>query len=155
MAERRLWTGSAVDLMHLGVGCNSNGTSRDGTGWPKNPRALAGRLRRAQTFLRILGIEITFSREGRAGNRIITIRRPLENTVSTVSTVSSIRDNEATAEGFGCVTAVPDQDFTALKSIEASAVQTVRVQPSASPDRGSRRDQSCVPPPKRNCWTRS
>jgi hypothetical protein len=26
--------------------------SRDGTGWPKNPRALAGRLRRAQTFLR-------------------------------------------------------------------------------------------------------
>jgi hypothetical protein len=26
MAERRLWTGSAADLMHLGVGCNSNGT---------------------------------------------------------------------------------------------------------------------------------
>ena len=39
--------------------------------WPKTPRALAGRLRRAQTFLRTLGIEITFSREGRAGTRII------------------------------------------------------------------------------------
>ncbi|HYJ44015.1 MAG TPA: hypothetical protein VEW06_06125, partial [Xanthobacteraceae bacterium] len=25
--------------------------------WPRNPRALAGRLRRAQTFLRMLGIE--------------------------------------------------------------------------------------------------
>ena len=40
------------------------------TGWPKNPRALVGRLRRAQTFLRALGIDITFSREGRAGSRI-------------------------------------------------------------------------------------
>jgi len=29
-------------------------------GWPKNPRALAGRLRGAQTFLRALGIEITY-----------------------------------------------------------------------------------------------
>jgi hypothetical protein len=89
-------------------------TARDGTGWPKNPRALAGRLRRAQTFLRILGIDIAFSREGRAGNRIITIRRTVENTVSTVSTVSSvgsIRANEATA---GLAQAAPAPPATAL-----------------------------------------
>jgi hypothetical protein len=49
------------------------------------PRALAGRLRRARAFLRILGIEITFSREGRVGTRIIRIHRTLENTVGTVS----------------------------------------------------------------------
>jgi hypothetical protein len=61
--------------------------SRDRSGWPKNPRALAGRLRRAQTFLRVLGIDIKFSREGRAGTRIIRIRATQENTVSTVSTV--------------------------------------------------------------------
>ena len=30
------------------------------SGWPKNPRALAGRLRRAQSFLRTLGTEIVF-----------------------------------------------------------------------------------------------
>jgi len=53
--------------------------------WPKNPRALAGRLRRAQTFLRALGIDIAFSREGRAGSRIIRIRATQENIVSTVS----------------------------------------------------------------------
>ena len=41
--------------------------------WPKNPRALAGRLRRAQTFLRTLGIEIVFGREGRLGTRTIRI----------------------------------------------------------------------------------
>jgi hypothetical protein len=34
---------------------------------------LAGRLRRAQTFLRTLGIEITFSREGRTGTRMISV----------------------------------------------------------------------------------
>ena len=61
---------------------------KDGTGWPKNPRALAGHLRRAQTFLRALGIEIAFSRQGRSGSRVIRMRSFPENTVSTVSSVS-------------------------------------------------------------------
>jgi hypothetical protein len=39
--------------------------------WAKNPHALAGRLRRAQTFLRMLDIEIAFAREGRSGVRMI------------------------------------------------------------------------------------
>jgi hypothetical protein len=42
--------------------------------WPRTPRALAGRLRRAQTSLRALGIEIAFQREGRGGSRMIRIR---------------------------------------------------------------------------------
>ena len=58
MADRAQWTGSASDLLQAG-------TSRPG--WPKNPRALAGRLRRAQTSLRTLGIEIVFGRAGRFG----------------------------------------------------------------------------------------
>jgi hypothetical protein len=41
----------------------------------KQSRALAGRLRRAQTFLRTLGIEIVFGREGRVGTRVIRIQR--------------------------------------------------------------------------------
>jgi hypothetical protein len=95
LAERSSWTGSAADLLRAGAGRSSDGISRDHTGWPKNPRALAGRLRRAQTFLRAMGIDIAFSREGRAGRRIITMRATLENTVSTVSTVSSIGGNGA------------------------------------------------------------
>jgi hypothetical protein len=51
--------------------------------------ALAGRPRRAQTFLRTLGIEITFSREGRTGTRMIRVSTSAENTVSTVSIVSA------------------------------------------------------------------
>jgi hypothetical protein len=41
--------------------------------WPDGPRALAGRLRRAATFLRKIGIEIGFGREGRARTRTINI----------------------------------------------------------------------------------
>jgi hypothetical protein len=58
-------------------------------GWPKSPREFAGRLRRVQTFLRALGIDIAFAREGRAGNRVIRIRVMHE----TVSTVSNVRHN--------------------------------------------------------------
>jgi hypothetical protein len=91
MSERSCWTGSAADLLRIGVERASQ--TADYTGWPKNPRALAGHLRRAQTFLRALGIEIAFSREGRAGNRVIRMRKSLGNTVSTVSAVSSVRDS--------------------------------------------------------------
>jgi hypothetical protein len=91
MSERSSWTGSAADLLRISAERASQ--TGDITGFPKNPRALAGHLRRAQTFLRALGIEITFSREGRAGNRVIRMRTSLGNTVSTVRTVSSARDS--------------------------------------------------------------
>ena len=41
--------------------------------WPENPRALGGRLRRGAPFLRKIGIEISFGREGRARTRTIQI----------------------------------------------------------------------------------
>ena len=88
MAERSSSTGSAADFLAACTDCN--GISRHGSRLPKNPRALAGRLRRGQTFLRVLGIGISFGREGRAGSRIIRICRTLE---STVSTVGSVRDH--------------------------------------------------------------
>jgi hypothetical protein len=82
MAECTSWTGSAAELLHAGADRSRNGGSGS-LSWPSNPRALAGRLRRAQTALRALGIEIAFSREGHAGSRIIRMRRSLESTVST------------------------------------------------------------------------
>jgi hypothetical protein len=85
MAERSSWAGSAIDLLRAGADHSRDGIGRERTGWPRNPRALAGRLRRAQTFLRALGIEVAFSREGHAGSRIIRINASLGHTVSTVS----------------------------------------------------------------------
>jgi hypothetical protein len=64
--------------------------------WPDSPRALAGRLRRAATFLRKIGIEIGFDREGRARTRVIRItaatpRRPdREGAGSSASSASSV-----------------------------------------------------------------
>jgi hypothetical protein len=83
-------SGSASDLLSL---CAERARTdiSSGTEWAKNPRALAGRLRRAQTFLRTLGIEITFSREGRTGTRMIRVSTSAKNSVSTVSTVSAAR----------------------------------------------------------------
>jgi hypothetical protein len=64
--------------------------SKKSADWPRHPGALAGRLRRAQTSLRVLGVEISFSREGRAGTRTIRISSRIENRATSVSTVSSV-----------------------------------------------------------------
>ena len=78
-----------VDLLRAAAVLAADGLPRSNPDWPKNPRALAGRLRRAQTALRTLGIEITFSREGRAGTRIIRMSKSPEYTVSTDSSVGN------------------------------------------------------------------
>jgi hypothetical protein len=80
MAERTIWTGNASDLLRIGADGSRDDVSRIDVGWPKSPRALAGRLRRAQTPLRALGIDVAFGREGRAGTRIIRLTASHENT---------------------------------------------------------------------------
>lgn len=72
MATRTVWTGKASDLLGaLGDVVGERGAKAKT--WPDSPRALSGRLRRAATFLRKIGIEIGFGREGRARTRTITI----------------------------------------------------------------------------------
>jgi hypothetical protein len=90
MAERNSWTGSAAELWRAGAHRSSHDHVSERTGWPQNPRALAGRLRRVQTPLRTVGIEIGFRREGRAGTRLIRM-----NTISknALETNSGVRDN--------------------------------------------------------------
>jgi hypothetical protein len=84
MAQRTHWTGSGSDLLRLCAGTNREDASLSPQ-WARTPRVLAGRLRRAQTFLRSIGIEITFSREGRTGSRMIRVSMRAENCVSSVS----------------------------------------------------------------------
>jgi hypothetical protein len=96
MADRAQWTGSASDLLLAGAKVAGSSTVWDRSGWPKSPRALAGRLRRAQPFLRTLGIEIVFGREGRSGTRTIRITAIGEDrSRNTVCTVSSVRGDGA------------------------------------------------------------
>jgi len=98
MAERGSWTGSAAELWRAGAHRSNHDLLNECTGWPKNPRAFAGRLRRAQPFLRALGIQIAFSREGRAGTRVIRIYTRAEDIAMTVSTVSTVSDNRHGAD---------------------------------------------------------
>jgi hypothetical protein len=70
MAARTKWTGTASDLL-AALGEQAGERVTKATTWPDSPRALAGRLRRAATFLRKVGVEIGFEREGRARTRII------------------------------------------------------------------------------------
>jgi hypothetical protein len=86
MAERGEWTGSAADLLRAADFAGDEVWKRS-VGWPKTPRALAGRLRRAQTLLRTLGIDVTSSREGRAGTRMISVSTSATHIVSIVSDV--------------------------------------------------------------------
>jgi len=88
MAERSVWTGTATDLLRLvgdrGAELILPAAAVD---WPKTPRSFAGRLRRAQVFLRTLGIDISFGREGHAGERIIRMQANRENSFSTLTTI--------------------------------------------------------------------
>jgi hypothetical protein len=96
----------------------------DGRLMGKNPRALAGWLRRAQTSLRNLGIEISFSREGRSGIRMIRLSTSAEDTVSTVTIVSA-----AHGSGLGvdqCAVTPPTLQL-GLRLVEHVAMTTLSV----------------------------
>ena len=70
--ERTEWMGNATDLLGaLGEVVGERVTKS--RSWPESPRSLSGRLRRAATFLRKIGINIRFEREGRARTRTIVI----------------------------------------------------------------------------------
>jgi hypothetical protein len=90
MAARTEWTGTASDLLGALAEAAGERVAKSKT-WPDSPRALAGRLRRAAPFLRKIGIEISFGREGRARTRTIhiaTIPAP-ENTEARPSASSA------------------------------------------------------------------
>jgi hypothetical protein len=71
MLSRGEWSGTASDFLVAADALQRQEAVIRRPDWPRTPRALAGRLRRAQTSLRALGIEIAFCREGHLGSRMI------------------------------------------------------------------------------------
>src|SRR4029077_12939502 len=94
-ASATQWTGSASDLLQVGINVGGNAMAAwTRSGWPKNPRASLAGCVGPRPPLRALGIEIVFGREGRLGTR--TIRVPAmggNRTHDTVSTVSRVSDH--------------------------------------------------------------
>ena len=80
MTERTVWTGTATELLGVLEEAAGERVARSKT-WPSSPRGLSGRLRRAATFLRKIGIEIDYAREGRTRTRIIHITATVTSTV--------------------------------------------------------------------------
>jgi len=119
MAARTEWTGTASELLGALAEVAGERLAKSKT-WPDSPRALAGRLRRAATFLRKVGIEIGFEREGRARTRIIRITTGSSSAPETTraqpsapSAASTNQTNLIPANGFasqGLRTAGDDAD---------------------------------------------
>ncbi len=84
MAERSQWSGAASDFLLAADRLQREEVSIRRPDWPRSPRALAGRLRRAQTSLRAVGIDIAFQRAGRAGSRVINMRATADPSIGTV-----------------------------------------------------------------------
>jgi hypothetical protein len=68
------WTGTASQLLPA-LAKLIGEQEHKSIAWPDSPRALSGRLRRAATFLRKIGIEIAFAKKGSRMIRITNIRR--------------------------------------------------------------------------------
>jgi hypothetical protein len=66
------WKGTSSELLAKLTPLVDERTAKSDA-WPRNGRALSGRLRRAASFLRRIGILVLFTREGRAMTRQIVI----------------------------------------------------------------------------------
>ncbi len=73
MEKRTEWRGTATDLLSVLAKAAGERVAKSKT-CPGSPQALSGRLRRAATFLRKIGIEIDHIKEGRARTRVIHIK---------------------------------------------------------------------------------
>jgi hypothetical protein len=66
------WEGTASELLEK-LSCLVDERVAKSEAWPSTGRTLAGRLRRAASFLRRVGVDVVFKREGRARTRQIVI----------------------------------------------------------------------------------
>ena len=88
ITDRTAWEGTASLLLDT-LGLLVTETQRRGKGWPTTPHQLTGRLRRAASSLRKIGIKIDFVREGKKGTRTIHITRLPDNGGQTASAASA------------------------------------------------------------------
>ncbi len=123
MATQTEWTGTASDLLGALAEAAGERAAKSKT-WPDSPRALSGRLRRAATFLRKIGIDISFDREGRARTRIIRITMATspepERSVTEPSSPSA--PSEHAPEGHAGMSLAPAGSRTVTGTADAKAI---------------------------------
>jgi hypothetical protein len=151
MATRTVWTGIASDLLGALAEVAGERVAKSKT-WPDSPRVLSGRLRRAATFLRKIGIEISFGREGRARTRTIQITTTpthaapeyYGNPSSASSASSAPMSKPNSANGL----AAPDLRTMEDDSADDSGGQTVRANSLKSNGKTDADDADANQPPQ-------
>jgi hypothetical protein len=98
MAKRMEWTGTATELL-VTLGTEVGEPQNRSKEWPASAKALSGRLRRAATFLRKVGVEIDFSREGHKRSRTIRISITPEQSWQQPSALSASAANAPKPKG--------------------------------------------------------
>jgi hypothetical protein len=99
------WTSTATELLEeLNSFVNENKRTLS---WPKDARGLGNKLRRLAPVLRMIGINVAFSREPGTGRRIILIKSAKstgENVVTDVTLITPAQNGEKTLknEGASC-----------------------------------------------------
>ncbi len=83
------WEGTATELLSALAGGTSEAVQREKK-WPKDGRALSGRLRRATPGLRKIGINVERDREGKGRTRKIIISRASEEAGNFASASSAV-----------------------------------------------------------------
>jgi hypothetical protein len=153
MTTRTEWTGTASELLGALAEMAGERVAKAKT-WPDSPRALAGRLRRAATFLRKIGVDISFEREGRARTRTIRITTaskpaspetrgagPSASSASPATWVKANSSNGFATTALRTVAAVPE-------SSAAEPVATVRANPLKTTNKTDADDADASRPPR-------
>jgi hypothetical protein len=104
MQNRREWVGTAAELL-TALGNLTDENLRRSRDWPRTPRGLSGRLRRAASNLRKAGIDVAFVREGHERQRNIHIttlpRQPDKEGIQPSASSSPSEDGKNRSPGNG------------------------------------------------------
>jgi hypothetical protein len=116
MEKRNQWAGSAQRLLADLEPLIGEQAAR-AKGWPKQPHFLSGALKRVAPALRKTGIDVTWNREGRDRERVITIERRSVDGPDLASSASGGADTADTAdtESRQCSGGVRDNDDLAYR----------------------------------------
>ena len=129
MSKRTEWTGTATDLLGTLAGEVDERVSKS-KDWPSSARALSGRLRRAATSLRKIGIDVALNKEGRARTRIVHITASATETAvaqpSAPSATSATPTRSGSGNGFGTAgrTNAGNTDDSDAATVRANSLET-------------------------------
>ena len=99
MFKKEYWEGTPTDLLTDLENISDERTIK-AKAWPKTASLLSRKIKRSITFLRSVGIEIEY---GKSGDRTITIRKTVQNTVLSVhvaqSSVNAVENPDGKMDG--------------------------------------------------------